>query len=358
MIGDWNLSPAKEASSSTRRLVECVPNFSEGRDIATIDAIAGAIRAVEGVRLLNVEPNGDYNRTVVTFVGHPDGVVEAAFQATRVAAELIDMRRHTGGHPRIGAADVVPFVPISGVTMDDCVKLANRYGLRVGEELNVPVYLYEEAARVPQRRNLATVRKGEYEGLAAKLADPEWRPDYGEPAMNERSGATVTGARTFLIAYNVNLATDSQPVAHEIALRIRESGRPMRGDDGQIVRDSAGKSITIPGSLKSVKAMGVLLEKHHIAQVSINLTNYEITPPHAAFEQVAVEAKKLGTQATGSEIVGLTPRTALLVAGRHYANGREMTEEAFIALAIERLGLSQLEPFDPKKKIIEYMLES
>ncbi len=341
---------------ATKQIVECVPNFSEGQNADTINAIADAIRRVPGVKLLNLEPNADYNRTVVTFIGDPEGIVEAAFQATKVAAERIDMRAHKGEHPRLGAADVVPFIPIIGLTMRDCVELANSYGERVAKKLNIPVYLYEEAARIPERKNLATVRKGEYEGLPEKLRDPNWKPDFGEAQFNPKSGATVTGARTFLIAYNVNLNTNNQSYAHEIALRIRESGRPLKDEHGQIVKDAHGNTVNIPGSLKSVKAIGVFLEKYSIAQVSINLTNYEITPPHVAFEEVSKHAQKLGIQTNGSEIVGLTPKAALILAGQFYSQGNLFQEDQLIDLAIKRLGLSQLEPFDPHKKIIEFLL--
>ena len=339
-----------------RPIVECVPNFSEGRNTGTIDAIADAIRRIDGVKLLNVDPNADYNRVVVTFVGEPRNVLEAAFQATKVAASMIDMRSHKGEHPRLGATDVVPFVPIAGLTMAECVRLATTYGERVARELAIPIFLYEEAARIPERKNLAAVRKGEYEGLPEKLSDPKWKPDYGDARFNPKSGATITGARTFLIAYNVNLNTTNQSYAHEIALRIRESGRSLKDEHGQTVKDDQGKTVTIPGSLKSVKAMGVVLEKNNISQVSINLTNYEITPPHIAFEEVAREAQKMGVQLAGSEIVGLTPKAALLLAGRYYAQGKSLPEDQLIDLAIRRLGLSQSEPFDPEKKIIEFLL--
>lgn len=343
-----------------RQIVECVPNFSEGRDQKILDAIAESIRAVNGVKLLSVEPDKDYNRCVVTFIGEPAGVVEAAFQATKTAAELIDMTKHKGEHPRIGATDVVPFVPISGVTMDDCVKLAHRYGERVARELKIPIYLYEFAARTPERRNLASIRKGEYEGLPEKLKDPHWKPDYGEPVFNPKSGATVTGARKFLIAYNVNLNTPNSELAHEIALRIRESGRPKKDEAGNVVKNEKGEKVMIPGTLKAVKAMGVLLERFNIAQVSINLVDFETTPPHVAFEEVKKEARTLGIEATGSEIVGLTPLKALLMAGEYYAerkglNGKR-SERELVQLAIEGLGLSQFEPFDPQKKVIEYLL--
>jgi glutamate formiminotransferase/formiminotetrahydrofolate cyclodeaminase len=331
-------------------LVECVPNFSEGRNERIIKAIGDSIRRISGVKLLSVEPDKDYNRCVVTFVGEPGSVKEAAFQATKTAAEMIDMRHHEGQHPRIGATDVVPFVPVSGVAMADCVRLANEYGKRVAEELHIPVYLYEEAARSPVRRNLANVRKGEYEALRDRFKDPAWQPDYGEPVFNEQSGATVTGARFFLIAYNVNLKTDKKEPAQEIAARIRESGRT--------VKDASGNSTKIPGSLKSVKAMGVFLERFNISQVSINLTDYNSTPPHLAYEEVRKEAQKLGVDVTGSEVVGLIPKEALLLAGTFYSgrSAASMNEEQLIRTAIERLGLSQLESFDPKKKVIEYMI--
>ena len=328
------------------QLVECVPNFSEGRDRSIIDAITKSIKGVPGAKLLSVEPDKDYNRTVVTFVGEPESVKEAAFQATKTAAERIDMRSHKGEHPRIGATDVVPFVPISGVSTGDCVRLANEYGARVGKELGIPIYLYEEAARNPQRKSLPSIRKGEYEGLEEKLNDPAWKPDYGPTVFNARSGATVTGARFFLIAYNVNLNTNKKELAHEIALRIRESGRTVKNEKGE--------SIKVPGSLKAVKAMGVLLERFDIAQVSINLNNYTITPPHVAFEEVQKQARTLGVHATGSEVVGLIPKEALLMAGRFYGN--ETSEEKLVKVAVERLGLNQFEPFDPKKKVIEYMI--
>ena len=337
------------------RIVECVPNFSEGRDIRTINAIAGAISNVQGVKFISAEPDKDYNRTVVTFVGLPSAVVEAAFKATKKAAELIDMTTHKGEHPRLGATDVVPFVPVSGVTMADCVKLAHEFGKRVGEELGIPIYLYEEAAMTPERKNLSTIRKGEYEGLAQKLQDPKWKPDYGPATFHPQAGATVTGARMFLIAYNVNLSTDDTKLANEIALRIRESGRIKKDAGGNPVLDEKGHKVSVPGSLKAVKAMGVLLEAHGIAQVSINLLNYHVTPPHVAFEEVKKEAATLGIGVTGSEIVGLTPMEALVMAGKFYDSNTQ-DKEKLVSIAIDRLGLSQLERFDPQKKIIEYQL--
>jgi glutamate formiminotransferase/formiminotetrahydrofolate cyclodeaminase len=335
-----------------RQIVECVPNFSEGRNAETIEAIASSIRAVAEVKLLGVEPDKDYNRSVVTFVGDQRSVLEAALEATKTATALIDMTKHKGEHPRIGAVDVVPFVPVSGVTMDECVRLAHEYGKRVGEDLRIPIYLYEAAATQPARKNLADIRRGEYEALPDKLADPNWKPDYGPAEFNPKSGATVTGARKFLIAYNVNLNTPDQSVAQEIALRIRESGRQIKDEKGERRRK--------PGILKAVKAIGVFLDRFNIAQVSINLVDYETTPPHVAFEEVRRQAGTLGFDATGSEIVGLTPLQALLMAGRYYGiqsrADRASEESKLISLAINGLGLSQLEPFDPKKKVIEYML--
>jgi len=342
------------------KIVECVPNFSEGRDLDIIKAVIGQISAIEGVKLLGADPDRDYHRTVVTFVGEPDAVVEAAFAATRRAAELIDMTRHQGEHPRMGATDVVPFVPVSGVTMEECVRCAQRYGQRVGEELGIPVYLYEEAASRPERRNLAKVRKGQYEGLAEKLKDPEWKPDYGPAEMNERSGAVITGARVFLIAYNVNLDTEDVDLANTIAQNIRESGRVLKDDQGQTIRDEKGKARRQPGTLKAVKAMGVLMEEHHISQVSMNLVNYEITPPHVAFEECRKQAADLGTRVTGSEIVGLTPLEALVMAARHHlqSQGREadLAPREMVQVAVEYLGLSQLQPFEPDEKVIEFQI--
>ncbi|MBI5464398.1 MAG: glutamate formimidoyltransferase [Ignavibacteriales bacterium] len=340
-----------------KQIVECVPNFSDGRTLTTIEAIAASVRSVSGVKLLNVEPDNDYNRTVVTFVGEPPAVVEAAFQATKTASLLIDMNTHKGAHPRIGATDVVPFIPISGVTMDECVQLANVFGRRVAEELDIPIYLYEYAARSPQRRNLADIRKGEYEGLPEKLNDPAWFPDYGAATFNSKSGATVTGARKFLIAYNVNLGTPDDKLAHEIALRIRESGRPKKGPDGKPLKDENVETIKIPGTLKAVKAMGVRLERFNISQVSINLVDFETTSMHDAFEEVKKQAFSLGVEVAGSELVGLTPLKAVLMAGKFYSQGQPLEDRELVELAVRKLGLNQLEPFDPKKKIIEYQLE-
>jgi glutamate formiminotransferase/formiminotetrahydrofolate cyclodeaminase len=339
-----------------RQLVECVPNFSEGRNRKTINAISTSVKRVSGVSLLNIEPDEDYNRTVVTFVGKPDAIVEAAFQATKTAAELIDMTQHKGEHPRIGAMDVVPFIPISGVTMDECVELANTYGERIALELKIPVYMYEFAAHSSYRKNLSDIRKGEYEGLEEKLKDPLWKPDYGKPVFNPKSGATVAGARKFLIAYNVNLNTQDERAAHEIASRIRESGRTMKDATGKLMKNEKGETIKVPGSLKAVKAIGVYLERYKIAQVSINLIDYQITSMHDTFEEVKKQARAIGIDVTGSELVGLTPLEAILKAGRFYANKKSLSEKKLVSLAIDKLGLNQLAPFKAKKKIIEYQI--
>ncbi len=346
------------------KIVECVPNFSEGRNQEVINKIADAIRSVEGVVLLDVDPGQATNRTVYTFVGEPEAVKEAAFRAIKTAAELIDMRQHQGEHPRMGAADVVPFVPVSGVTMEECVRLAEELGKRVGEELGIPVYLYEYAARSEERRSLANIREGEYEALPRKLQDPRWRPDFGPAEFNERvakTGATVIGAREFLIAYNVNLNTRDKKLAHEIALNIREKGRYKRDANGKIVRDENGNKVRIPGKLKAVRAIGWYIDEYGQAQVSINLVNYKITPLHQVFEACVEEARKLGLRVTGSEIVGLVPKEAILQAGQYFLKkqGRStaVPEEELVHMADLSLGLSQLSPFKPEEKIIELRLE-
>ncbi|MGB4704428.1 MAG: glutamate formimidoyltransferase [Candidatus Saccharicenans sp.] len=340
------------------KIVECVPNFSEGRDREKIQAIVREIESTPGVKLLDVDPGEATNRTVVTFIGSPEAVKEAAFKAIKKAAELIDMSQHRGAHPRIGATDVCPFVPVSGVTMEDCVRLANELGKRVGEELGIPVYLYEEAARKPERKNLASIRAGEYEGLPEKLKDPEWQPDYGPAVFNPKTGATVIGAREFLIAYNINLNTRDRKIAQEIASYLRESGRPKKDKNGNIVYDKNGQPVRIPGKFKAVKAVGWYIDEYGIAQISINLTNYKITPPHVVFDEACRLAEKLGVRVTGSEIVGLVPLEALLMAGRHYLEKQGKSpgvpEKELVRIAIRSLGLNDIVPFDPAKKIIEY----
>jgi glutamate formiminotransferase/formiminotetrahydrofolate cyclodeaminase len=343
------------------KLVECVPNFSEGRNREKISAITKEIESTPHVNLLDVDPGESTNRTVVTFIGSPEGVKEAAFKAIKKAAEVLDMSKHKGAHSRMGATDVCPFVPVSGVTMEDCIQLAHELGERVAKELGIPVYLYEEAARKPERKNLAYIRTGEYEGLPEKLKDPEWAPDYGKPVFNPKAGATVIGAREFLIAYNINLNTRDRRLAHEIALNLRERGRAKRDEDGNIVRDSEGKAINIAGKFKAVKAVGWYIEDYEIAQISINFINYKITPPHFVFDEAIKEAEKLGLRVTGSELVGLIPKEALLMAGRHYLTKQGKSpgvpEEDLIKTAVFSLGLDDVAPFDPQKKIIEYQFK-
>ncbi len=343
-------------------IVECVPNFSEGRNPHVIQSISDAVEGVAGVRLLNVEPDKDYNRVVVTFAGDPEACVQAALSATEVAMNMIDMRKHKGEHPRMGAVDVVPFVPIAGLTMQDCVALSESYAKAAADRFGLPIYLYAHAARDARRRKLPDIRKGEYEMLESKLVDPLWRPDYGPTAFTDRvarSGATATGARFFLVAYNVNLTTPDVKTADEIAFRIRESGRPKRDTQGNVMKDAEGKTIRIPGSLKDTQAKGIYMDAHGITQVSMNLLNYLNTGIHSAFEECRREAQSLGIDVTGSEIVGLVPKEALLHAGQFYAkrSGEPTSDErALIDLAEHELGLSQLASFDPNKKIIDYMI--
>jgi len=343
------------------KLVECVPNFSEGRDKTKIAAIAGEIETVPGVKLLDVDPGESTNRTVVTFIGPPDAVAEAAFRAIRKASEVIDMRGHKGAHSRLGATDVCPFVPLSGVTMEECVALARALGARVAAELGIPVYFYEEAAQRPERRNLAAVRQGEYEGLAEKLKDPAWAPDCGEAAFNPSAGATIIGAREFLIAYNIDLNTRDRKLASEIALNIRESGRAKRDKHGDIVRDESGAAVKVPGRFSHVKAVGWYIEDYQRAQISINFTNYKVTPIHVVFDDVRAQAAAMGLRVTGSELVGLIPRDALLQAGRYYlerqGKSSGVPESELLRIAVLSLGLSDVVPFDPAKKIIECQVE-
>jgi len=339
-------------------LVECVPNFSEGRDKAVIDAISRAISAVGGVRLLDVDPGADTNRTVYTFVGEPGAVAEAAFRGAEAAAQLIDMSKHRGAHPRMGALDVCPIVPVSGITMDECVTVARALGRRLAEALALPVYFYEHAATRPDRRNLADIRAGEYEALEKKLADPAWKPDAGPAAFNARLGATVVGAREFLIAYNVNVNTREQKLANEVALNIREAGRLKRDAKGEVAKDASGQDLRVPGRLKAVKAIGWYIEQYRQAQVSVNLLSYRTTPLHVVYETAREEAAKLGLTVTGSELVGLTPLEPLLEAGRFYLGrqGRStgLPERELVEIAVQSLGLAQLSPFDPDKRVIEY----
>ncbi len=337
------------------KIIECVPNFSEGKNQDTFKDISDGINSVKGVKLLNLEPDADYNRVVVTMAGEDSGIIDAAVNACKAAAAHIDMRNHKGEHPRLGAIDVVPFVPVKNATMDDCVKIAEKFGERISKELDLPVYLYEKAARKPDRENLSSIRKGEYEGLEEKLKNPEWKPEFGKAEFNPKLGALVTGARFFLIAYNVNIKSTDVSYSKEIAEILRESGRAKRDDQGNVVKEN-GKTVKIPGRLKDFKGMGVLLEKYNITQVSINLTNYEVTPIHVAFEEVKKEAERLGVEVNGSEIVGLVPLEALLMAGKFYADSKDLKENELVDLAIEKLGLNTLNPFNKNEKIIDYMI--
>jgi glutamate formiminotransferase / formiminotetrahydrofolate cyclodeaminase len=342
-------------------LVECVPNFSEGRDRKVIDAITEAMRSVPGITVLDVDPGADTNRTVFTFVGPPDAAVEAAFRAHKVAVEKIDMSKHHGEHPRMGACDVTPFVPLQGVTMADCVALARRLAERTGKELGVPVFLYEEAASADYRRNLSEIRSGEYEGLANKFKDPKWKPDFGPAEFHPRTGAFVVGTREFLVAYNASLNTRDTKLAMEIATHIRESGVLKKDEKGNKVIGPDGVPERIPGRFKQMKATGWYIDDYGRAQVSMNLTNYKVTSVHAALEGCREEAAKLGLVVTGSELVGLIPKDAMLEAGRFYLKkqGRSwgVPERELIHIATLSLGLAELSPFDPKKKIIEMCVE-
>ncbi len=344
------------------KLVECVPNISEGRRREIYEAVAAAAVSVPGVTLLNVDPGVETNRTVITFVGEPDAVVEGAFQLIRKGHQLIDMSKHRGAHPRMGAIDVVPFVPVAGMMMDECAELARRLGKRVGEELSIPVYLYEFAASAPHRRNLADIREGEYEGLAQKIVHKDWSPDFGPRKFDPRCGATVIGARKFLVAYNVNLNTMDKRLATRVAFDVRERGRMKRDTDGQPVFDKSGEPLWEPGLLKSVKAVGWVLPEYERAQISINLTDLDVTPLHVAFDTCEERARERGLRVTGSEIVGLVPLSVLLDAGRHYLRrmGRPagVPESALLRTAIQTLGLSEIKPFDPKERVIEYRLKS
>jgi glutamate formiminotransferase/formiminotetrahydrofolate cyclodeaminase len=348
-----------------QKLIECVPNFSEGRDLDIIRQITAAIESADGVSLLDADPGASTNRTVVTFVGNPEAVVEGAFRGIQKAAELIDMRKHKGAHPRMGAIDVCPFVPISNVSWQEAIACANELGKRVGEELNIPVYLYEKAAKNKSRSNLAIIRAGEYEGFFEKIKDPAWKPNFGPSILNEKSGATAIGARAFLIAYNVNLNTKAVRRATSVAFDVRENGRIKTEDGtpaGKPVLDQSGEPVRVPGMLKHVKAIGWYVEEYGIAQVSMNLTNIEETPLHAAFNACSESASKRGLRVTGSEIVGMVPKKCLVDAGRYFLRAQKWSEgaseEELIDIAIRSMGLNELKPFDPKEKIIEFKMES
>jgi glutamate formiminotransferase/formiminotetrahydrofolate cyclodeaminase len=348
-----------------QKLIECVPNFSEGRDRNVIRQITDAIESVDGVSLLDVDPGASTNRTVVTFVGSPDAAVEAAFRGITKAAELIDMRKHKGAHPRMGATDVCPFIPVSNVNWEEAIACANRLGKRVADELKIPVYLYEKAAKNKARSNLSVIRAGEYEGFSEKIRQREWKPDFGPEIFSEKSGATVIGVRDFLVAYNVNLNTKSVRRANSVAFDVREQGRPKTENGtpwGKPVLDANGEAIRIPGMLKHVKAIGWFVKEYGIAQVSMNLTNIEETPLHAAFDACCESAAKRGLRVTGSEIVGMVPKKCLVDAGRYFLRKQKWSEgasdEELIDIAIRSMGLSELKPFDPKEKVIEFKIEA
>ncbi len=350
-----------------KQIIECVPNISEGRDMHKINEIARQVETVEGVKLLDVDPGKATNRTVITFVGEPEAVVEAAFRLIKKAKELIDMRQHSGEHPRFGATDVCPLVPVSGISMEETAGWARKLGQRVGNELKIPVYLYENAATEEKRRNLANVRKGEYETLKEKLTDPAWQPDFGPSEWNEeiaRSGAIAIGARDFLVAYNVNLNTTSTRRANAIAFDIREAGRVKRKGHpltGEIVRDENGNPVRIPGKFKGVKGIGWYIEEYGIAQVSYNITDISKAPVHLVFDETVKAADKRGVRVTGSEIVGLVPKKVILDAADYFLRKQQrslgISEKEKIKIAVKSLGLDDLKPFNPGEKIIEYMLE-
>lgn len=349
-----------------KRLVECVPNFSEGRDKNVIKAITDTISSVEGVRLLDVDPGAATNRTVVTFVGSPEAVAEAAFQGVKKASELIDMRHHKGAHPRIGATDVLPIIPVAGITLEECAAIARGLAERIFDELHIPTYTYEAAAFTPERRNLAVVRKGEYEGLEKRISVPGEAPDFGPGVYTEqaaRSGATVVGARDFLIAVNFNLNTTSTRRANAIAYDVREKGRPMReggSPAGKPIKDENGEPVMIPGTLKGTKAIGWYIDEYGIAQVSMNITDINATPLHVAFDEVVRAAAERGVRVTGTEIVGLVPKSALIEAGKYFLRKQNrsvgISESEIIKIAVKSMGLDDLTPFKPEEKVIEYLL--
>ncbi|MCK9414308.1 MAG: glutamate formimidoyltransferase [Prolixibacteraceae bacterium] len=346
-----------------KQIIECVPNFSEGRELEVIRLITEVIEKVQGIKLLNVDPGYATNRTVVTFAGEPEIVVEAAFQAIKKASELIDMRHHTGEHPRFGATDVCPLVPVSGITMEETVEYARALAKRVGEELQIPVYCYEQAAFEPKRQSLANCRSGEYEGLPSKIVSKEWKPDFGPAEFNARSGAVAIGARNFLIAYNINLNTTSVRRANSIAFDVREAGRILREGDpftGKIVNDKNGEPIRIPGTLKKVRAIGWYIKEYRMAQISMNLTDITVTPVHVAFDEVCNKAAEHGIRVTGSELIGVVPLQCMLDAGKYFLHKQNRSsgipDEEIIEMAVHSLGLGELAPFDPQKRIIEYLL--
>jgi glutamate formiminotransferase/formiminotetrahydrofolate cyclodeaminase len=350
---------------SNQKVIECVPNFSEGNDLNIINAITAEIAAFDGVKLLDIDPGKATNRTVVTIVGEPSVVIEAAFRAIKKASELIDMSKHKGAHPRMGATDVCPLIPVSGISMEETAEWAVKLANKVGNELNLPVYLYGYAQPNKERNNLSIIRSGEYEGFFTKIKEPEWKPDFGPTEMNIKAGATVIGARDFLIAYNVNLNTTSTRIANRIAFDVREAGRIVREGNpytGKIKLDELGNPVKVPGKCKEVKAIGWYIQEYGIAQISANLTNYKVTPLHILFEEINNSAIERGVRVTGSELVGLVPLEAILDAGRYFLKKQErstgVSEKELIKIAVKSLGLDELGPFDPNKKIIEYQLRN
>ena len=348
-----------------QQLIECVPNFSEGRDLGIIKQITNEIESVEGVKLLDVDPGAATNRTVVTFVGTPQALVDAAFKAIVKASELIDMRKHSGEHARMGATDVCPFIPVANITMEETAKWATKLAQKVGESTTIPVYLYGESQPNKNRKVLSIIRAGEYEGFFEKINKPEWKPDFGPQEYNAKSGATTIGARDFLIAYNINLNTKSTRIANRVAFDVRENGRVKRIGNpytGKIVTDENGQSVRQPGTCKAVQAVGWYIDEYKVAQVSANLTNYLITPIHTFFDEVQKSCLSRGIRITGSELVGLIPLKAMLDAGKYYLKkqGRStgLCEEELIHIAVKSMGLDELSPFDPNKKIIEYQLKN
>ena len=350
-----------------KQLIECVPNFSEGNDMNIINQITAAMKTVEGISVIDVDPGKATNRTVVTMVGEPEAVCEAAFRAVKKAAELIDMTKHKGAHPRFGATDVCPLIPVSNITMEETVDYARKLAERIGKELQIPVYCYEFAAFTPKRKNLAVCRAGEYEALGERLGSEQWHPDFGPRELNAhtaKTGATAVGARNFLVAYNVNLNTTSTRRANAIAFDVRERGRVKREGNpitGKPVKDENGKNVMIPGTLKSVKAIGWYIEEYGIAQISMNLTDISVTSVHEAFDEVCRKAADRGIRVTGSELVGVIPLQAMLDAGRYFLRKQQrstgVSDKELIKIAVKSLGLDELYPFDPQKKIIEYILE-
>ena len=343
------------------KLIECVPNFSEGRNEDIINQITSEIKSVSNVKLLDVDPGKDTNRTVVTFAGNPDDVIEAAFLAISKASELIDMSKHEGAHPRMGATDVCPLIPIKGVSVDECIEYSHKLAKKVAQKLKIPIFMYEKSASSKSRQNLAKIRQGEYEGMSDKLKMKDWKPDYGPDELHIKSGVTAIGVREFLIAYNINLNTSDKKLASDIALDIREAGRAKRDENGKIIRDKDGVMVKVPGTLKSVKAVGWFLDEYNVAQVSMNLIDYKTTSVHRVFEEVRKQAQKRGLRVTGSELVGLIPLDSLLEAGRYYLQEQNKTsgvpDSQLIHIAVKSMGLDEMYPFNNDEKIIDYMID-